>query len=178
MLRVVFDCSPQFRSRRCVRHAAAVSLVLAVLATSIAPWHPAAAVRAADVTITGTTVGEPQLGQGGTFTVTTTGTISSGGEGIVADPANGITQLFVEGVVDAFSQGFNNNAGSGVQSASVNGRVSGGSHGVLNGGTIGTFSIALGEVSSGGGTGLRNSGTMQLLDIGAPEESSVSAATV
>lgn len=116
---------------------------------------------AADVTITGTTVGGPQFGQGGLFTLTTTATISSGGEGIVATGTGEITTLTAAGVVDAFSQGINNNAGGAIDAIDVSGTTAGGFVGLLTSGTLGRLSTtAGGRIASGGGAGIRNAGTI------------------
>ena len=142
MLRAVFDVMLRARSHRRVCRAAQLSLVLALLAAGGELWHPDAAVRAADVTISGTTRAGPVSGSGGTFTVTTTGTITSTGAGIVATSTTGITTLTVNGVVGPVStHAIQNNAGSSITSINISGTATGGSsgQGLLNSGTVGSL---------------------------------------
>lgn len=112
-----------------------------------------------DVTISGGTVGGPQTGDGGTFTVTSTGEINSGGEGIVATGTT-ITALTIDGVVGAFSNGLNVNIGATLPTIGIAGSVGGGFVAVLNSGTVGSLTtVPGGQISAGGGTGIQNWGT-------------------
>jgi hypothetical protein len=88
----------------------------------------------ADVTVSTATTG-PVSGDGGAFTVTSQGSITSGGEGIIASGTSGITALDVAGSVDATGYGLLNHGGSTIPTVAVSGTLRG-SHAVVNYGTI------------------------------------------
>lgn len=136
-------------------------LFIAAMASAIGlVLLPAPDVRA-DVTISGTTVDGPQVGDGGAFSVTTTGTISSlFGEGIVATGTTAITTLTIDGEVGAYSNAVNNTVGSSITGIGVSGTMSGGFVGLLNSGTVGSLTAGVGGLIVGsGGTGISNAGT-------------------
>ena len=136
-------------------------VLLAALA--LAAW--AAAARAG-VTIS-TAVGGPQYGDGGSFTVTTGGSITSAGQGIIASSTSAITTLTVEGGVSAASNGFINNAASTVTTATVSGTVTGGNAGVMNaaGASIGSLLNQAGGLIRGDGlAGIEGAGTFGTID--------------
>jgi hypothetical protein len=113
----------------------------------------------ADVTISGGTVGGPQTGDGGNFTVTSTGEIRSDGEGVVATGTD-ILALSVDGLVDAYSNGININTGGTLPSIGIAGTVGGGFVAVLNSGTVYSLTAASGaQINAPGGTGILNEGT-------------------
>ncbi len=118
----------------------------------------------ADVVVS-SLVGGPVGGDGGTFTVTTSGTISSAGDGIVAAPGNGITELYALGVVEAFATGFVNGAGNFTSLASVSGTISGVNTGVHNVGSIGQFSVSTGIVRGVDAPGLVNYGSIDKVEV-------------
>jgi len=113
-------------------------LAFTVALVGIAPFATRA--RAADVTID-SAVAAPQLGQGGTFTVTPTGTISGDGDGIVAQTGNEITTLTVDGVIASgtAASGVRNFAGSTMSAINASGTIQGG-WAIQNDGSIGSIS--------------------------------------
>ena len=128
---------------------------LAVLISLALVTAPLTSARA-DVTVN-TAVSGPVNGDGGTFTVTLTGTINNpaeGGDGIVATSANAITTLTIDGVVGAFANGVNNNAGSTITSINISGSLSGGSAGLSNSGSVGTISNLAGGIIQSSNFGL------------------------
>jgi hypothetical protein len=132
---------------------------LLTMALGIGVLLQAPVVLRADVTISGGTVGGPQTGDGGTFTVTSTGQINSAGEGIVATGTT-ITALTVDGIVGAYSNGLNINGGATLPSIGIAGSVGGGFVAVLNSGTVGSLTtVPGGQITAGGGTGIKNEGT-------------------
>ncbi|MBU6277029.1 MAG: hypothetical protein KGQ61_10355 [Planctomycetes bacterium] len=118
----------------------------------------------ADVVVS-SLVGGPVGGDGGTFTVTTSGTISSASDGIVAAPGNGITELYALGVVEALATGFVNGAGNFTSLASVTGTLGGAASGVVNSGSIGYFQVSTGIVRGADGPGLVSSGSIALVQV-------------
>ncbi len=113
----------------------------------------------ADITISGGTFGGPQTGDGGNFTVTSTGEIRSGGEGVVATGTD-ILALSVDGLVDAYSNGININTGGTLPSIGIAGTVGGGWSALINSGTVGSLTAASGaQINAPGGTGIYNEGT-------------------
>ncbi|NBV46566.1 MAG: hypothetical protein EBR86_13245 [Planctomycetia bacterium] len=118
----------------------------------------------ADVVVS-SLVGGPVGGDGGTFTVKTSGTISSASDGIVADSSNGITELYALGVVEAFATGFVNGAGNAATLASVTGTIGGGNTGAHNSGSIGYFQVSTGIIRGADAPGLVNSGSIGLLQV-------------
>jgi hypothetical protein len=113
----------------------------------------------ADVTISGGTVGGPQTGDGGTFSVTSTGEIRSDGEGVVATGTD-ILALSVDGLVDAYSNGININTGGTLPTIGIAGTVGGGSIALINSGTVGSLTSVTGaQITAVGGTGIYNEGT-------------------
>ena len=120
--------------------------------------NPGATLQA-DVTVSDTAGGGPRVGDGGTFNVSASGEIRSGGEGIVATGTS-ITALTIDGLVDAYSYGVNVNTGGSITSIGVSGTTGGWFAGLLNSGTVGSLTTSSGSrIGSGGGVGLRNDGT-------------------
>jgi hypothetical protein len=113
-----------------------------------------ATVARADVTINAAVSG-PQYGDGGTFTVTTTGTVTSAGDAIVAQTGNLITTLTVDGVADGAGYGVRNFSGSTISSVGVSGTIQG-SWGLLNDGEISSLSNG-GLINALGDWGLQGS---------------------
>ena len=130
----------------------------------------------ADVTVN-TAVSGPVNGDGGTFTVTPTGTISGTGNGIVAQTGNEITTLTVDGVVvtGTAASGVQNSAGSTMSAIGVSGAIQGG-WAIRNDGSIGSINntgliqgtreiAILGTANSSVGE-LTNSGTIESVFAG------------
>ena len=150
-----------------------VSLVL--MACVFVPARPSTA----DITVSTSTNG-PLFGDGGTFTVTSAGTISGtggDGDGIVAQPGNAITTLTVEGAVTTGTGGsaVQNGAGSTMSAINVSGAIQGG-WAIRNDGSIGSINntgliqgtrefAILGTANSSVGE-LTNSGTIESVAVG------------
>ena len=122
----------------------------------------------ADVFINSAVSG-PQYGDGGSFILGFDGTITSTGDGVVGDATHGITQLMVQGSIDAADKGIAIAAGAPPLSfIAVTGTSAGGTFGLLHSGSAQQVSVHQGLVSGGSGTGIRNNGTIAYLDVGAP----------
>ena len=93
------------RAVHCFCRLPAVRVLLS--AVVLAAGSPNAAL--ADVIVSTSTSG-PVYGDGGTFTVTAAGSISSGGEGIIASSTNGITTLENAGSITGATNAFSSSA--------------------------------------------------------------------
>ncbi|MFM7077420.1 MAG: beta strand repeat-containing protein [Planctomycetaceae bacterium] len=112
----------------------------------------AAVVRAGNVEITSAVAGT-QYGQGGTFTITSTGSVTdSGGSAVVSQSGNEITAFANDGSVGAYNAALFNNA-TAMTSFANSGTMTGDS-GIYTTGTIGTATNAAGATISANSYGV------------------------